>query len=246
MRKWALVVFMAAVAVTASAKDPATLTLPRGARIGVVNLMDAELTHYHTSKVLAQSFMKTIRVGWRVDAMLSEAAGYRFTPLGLVAVPLAPSESLQRNRDEFFVAKSVAKGLSRESAREFAELAATEHLDTLLVLAPSVNNSAQGGDATRRGLPDYLRGWGFISSDGPTRPSLFNMTQLLLVVVKDGSASLQAREWGGAYTEEWADFVPPSDLKQIPAADLDKLQPAFARMLARQVGRALDSVTVSP
>jgi hypothetical protein len=230
----------------ALAKDPSQLLLHKGARVGVVNMMDAEVTHFHTSKVLAQSFFKTQLVNWQVDSMLSDAVTQRLTQLELVPVAMGASDTLMRNRDDSFVNNSVAKGLPRELAREFARLAAPERLDALIVLAPGLNNSSQAGGAARRGLPDYLRGWGFITGDTSEKPSLFNMTQVLLIGIAPDGASLSAREWGGAYTDEWSDYVPPENPKQIPLEQLDRLQPPFGRLLARQANRVMDWITVVP
>jgi hypothetical protein len=230
----------------ALAKDPSQLLLHKGARVGVVNMMDAEVTHFHTSKVLAQSFFKTQLVNWQVDSMLGDAVTQRLTQLELVPVAMGASDSLMRNRDDFFVNNSVAKGLPREVAREFSRLAAPERLDALIVLAPGLNNSSQAGGAVRRGLPDYLRGWGFITGDTNEKPALFNMTQVLLIGIAPDGAALSAREWGGAYTDEWSDYVPPDNPKQIPLEQLDRLQPPFGRLLARQASRVMDWITVVP
>ncbi len=230
----------------ALARDPTQLIIHKGARVGVVNMMDPEVTHFHTSKVLEQSFMKTHPVGWQVDSMLSDAVGQRLTKLELVAVPMGPSDALMRNRDEYFVNNSVAKGLPREISREFAQLASTEHLDALIVLAPGLNNSSQAGGAVRRGLPDYLRGWGFVTGDSAEKPSLFNMTQVLLISTTAEGTMLNAREWGGAYADEWTDYAPPPNPKQMPPEQLDRLQPLFGRLLARQADRVMDWITVAP
>jgi hypothetical protein len=228
------------------AKDPTPLLLQKGARVGVVNLMDAEITHFHTGKVLAQSFLKTHLVNWQVDSMLSDAVVPKLTGMGLLPVVMGASDALLRNRDDFFVNNSVAKGLPREAAREFAALAASDHLDALIVLAPGLNNSSQAGPAVRRGLPDYLRGWGFVTADTGEKPSLFNMTQVLLIEAGSDGATLRAREWGGAYVEDWADYVAPADLKQFSLEQLDHLQPLFGRILGRQSSRLMDWITVSP
>jgi hypothetical protein len=230
----------------ALAKDPTQLLLHKGARVGVVNMMDAEVTHFHTSKVLAQSFFKTHLVNWQLDSMLSDAVTQRLTQLELVPVAMGANDALMRNRDEFFVNNSVAKGLPREASRQFAQLAAAEHLDALIVLAPGLNNSSQAGSAVRRGLPDYLRGWGFVTSDTNEKPALFNMTQVLLISTTPDNATLNAREWGGGYADEWADYQAPANPKQIPLEQLDKLQPLFGRILARQSNRLMDWVTVAP
>jgi|KBSSwiStaDraftv2_1062776.scaffolds.fasta_scaffold02486_2 hypothetical protein len=230
----------------ALAKDPTQLLLHKGARVGVVNMMDPEVTHFHASKVLAQSFFKTQPVNWQVDSMLSDAATQRLTQLELVPVAMGASDALMRNRDDFFVNNSVAKKLPREAAKEFAQLAASERLDALIVLAPALNNSSQAGGAVRRNLPDYLRGWGFVTGDTDEKPALFNMTQVLLIGIEPDGAALSAREWGGGYTDEWSEYVPPDNPKQLPLDLLDRLQPHFGRILARQTGRVMDWITVAP
>lgn len=229
-----------------AAKDPTQLIIHKGARVGVINMMDPEVTHFHTSKVLEQSFLKTQPVGWQVESMLGDAVNQRLTKLELVPVPMGASDALMRNRDQYFVNNSVAKGLPREISREFAQLAATEHLDALIVLAPGLNNSSQAGSAVRRALPDYLRGWGFVTSDTPEKPSLFNMTQVLLISLTPEGTVMNAREWGGSYADEWVDYAPPENPKQIPQEQLDHLQPLFSRLLARQADRVLNWITVAP
>lgn len=237
---------LVAFSLTASAKDPTQLLLHKGARVGIVNMMDAEITHFHTGKVLAQSFLKTQPVAWQVESMLNDAVTPRLTQLELVPIPMGASDSLMRNRDEYFVNNSVAKGLPREVARQFVQLAASERLDALIVLAPGLNNSSQASGAARRGLPDYLRGWGFVTDDATPKPALFNMSQVLVIGISPDGALMNAREWGGGYADEWPDYVPPENPKLIPPEQLDKLQPLFGRILGRQAGRAMDYITVSP
>jgi hypothetical protein len=160
---------------------------------------------------------------------------------------LGASDALLRNRDEDFVNNSVAKGLPKDLAKQFAQLAAAERLDALIVLAPGLNNSSQAaGGPYRKDLPDYLRGWGFVTDSKGGKPVLFNLTQVLLVAITPEAAKLQAREWGGGYTDEWADYVAPPDPKRPPLDLLDKMQPLFARMLIKQGGRVVDWITVTP
>jgi hypothetical protein len=229
------------------AKDPTQLLLHKGARVGIVNIMDAEVTHFHTSKNLSESFFKTHLLNWNVDSMLADAVSQRLTQLELVAVPLGASDALLHDRDQNFVNNSVAKGLPKEVARQFAQLAASERLEALIVLAPALNNSSQAaGGAYRKDLPDYLRGWGYVTGDPNAKPVLFNFTQVLLIGITPDGARLQAREWGGGYTDQWADYVAPPDPKRPPLDVLDKVQPFFGRILQRQAGRVTDWMTVTP
>ncbi|MBV8804762.1 MAG: hypothetical protein JO042_06935 [Sinobacteraceae bacterium] len=241
-----LLVAISWAAPTALAKDPTQLMLRKGARVGIINLMDAEVTQFHASKVLAQSFLKTHPVKWQVDSMLSDAVTQRLTQLELVPVAVGPSDTLMLSRDELFVNNSVAKGLPREASKDFGDLAAANRLDAMIVLAPGLNNSAQAGNLLRKALPDYLRGWGFVTSDTNDKPSLFNMTQVLLIGTGPKGCVLDAREWGGAYAEDWTDYVAPENPKQMPPEQLDHLQPVFSKILAQQTGRLMEWITVSP
>src|SRR5271154_1970728 len=100
----------------AVAKDPTQLLLHKGARVGIVSMMDAEITHLHTGKVLAESYYKTQLTNWQVDSMLTEDVSPHLTQLELVPVAMGASDGLMRNRDDYFVNNSVAKGLPRDVA----------------------------------------------------------------------------------------------------------------------------------
>jgi hypothetical protein len=241
------VVFAAWLLMTCSlsvGKDLGPLALQKGARVGIVNLLDPEVTYFHNAKELTQRVLKTFVVNWQVDSMVSDAVAPRLNQLGLVAVPLAPSDAILHSRTDTFVNNSVAKGLPREAAKSFAELAAAGQVAALIVLAPGLNNSSQAGGLLRRDLPDYLRGWGYVTADAAGKPSIFNMTQLLLIAITADGATLQAREWGGGFADEWPDYSAPADPKLIPAAELDKLQPLFLQLLIRQAAPLLDRITV--
>ena len=225
--------------------EPA-LTLTKGARIGVVSLLDPEVTHYHASKTIQDSFLKTHPVQWAVDAMFLDAVKQRITQMGLEAVAVAPSQRLERGRHDFFIDGSVSGGLSRELADEFTQMAAAEHVDAFVVLVPGVNDYEHVGSVRRKDMPDYLRGWGFVTkAEEPTaKPAVFNMTQVLLVSGTGGTALLREREFGGADTDSWATYTPPADLKEMPDAELDTLKPIFSRLVGRQSDRVFDKVYV--
>lgn len=233
--------------VAAAAKESApALTLSKGARIGVVNLLDPEVRHYHASNTIQDSFLKTLTVQWAVDAMFLDAVKQQLTQMGLDVVAVNPSEGLVRGRQEFFVDGSVSRGLSVPCADEFTHMAAAEHVDAFVVLVPGLNDSAHAGSSRRKDLPDYLRGWGFITkAEQPAaQPAVFNMTQVLLVSGTGGTALLRAREWGGTYTDTWSAYTPPSDLKNIPDTTLDTLKPIFSGLIGRQASRIFDQIYV--
>jgi hypothetical protein len=185
-------------------------------------------------------------VQWAVDALFLDAVKERITQMGLEAVAVTPSPGLVRGRQEFFVDNSVSKGLSESCAEEFTCMAAADHVDAFVVLVPAVNDSAHAGRARQKDLPDYLRGWGFITrgEQPAAQPAVFNMTQVLLVSGTGGTALLRGREWGGTYADNWSTYTPPADLKDMPATTLDTLKPIFSGLIARQSSRVLDQIYV--
>src|SRR5262245_15486564 len=74
----------------AAAKPPAPLQLPAGARVGVLNLLDPDVTHFHASRQIENSFLKTYTMDWSIDAMLLAAVQDRLTQLGLTPVAIGP------------------------------------------------------------------------------------------------------------------------------------------------------------
>ena len=223
------------------AKEPLTLQLPAGARVGVVNLLDAEVTHYHAARLLQDSFLKTHPVKWPVAAMLLGAVSGELTQLGLAPVPLAAGAELSRARESCFLNAELAKGLRKECAGPFARLAAAAHVDAIIVLGPGRNDSAHAAATRHRELPEYLRGWCFVSGEGgagaDVAPALLAFTELLLIAAGPAGMQIFDREWGGD-GHSWTGYQPPADLKAIPAQQLDQLQPLFGALLQQQ-GEAL-------
>ena len=213
------------------------LNLPRGARVGIVNLLDPEVTHYHIARALQDEFMKTHFVYWQVDSMLTEALRDGLAHKGLVPVPLVVDAALIRNLQDCLLHANLAKDLPKKCAAPFGEMATSRGVDAFIVLAPGLNNSDHAAHIRRKDLPEDLRGWGFVTDDSQAQanPSLFNFTELLVIGMAADGPSLRGREWGGSYTHEWTDFGLPPNLKAIPRQQMDRLQPLFSALLADQV-----------
>src|SRR6266513_1045621 len=88
-----------------AAPKAANLQLIAGAHVAVVSLLDPEVTHFHASRHLQNSFLKTYTLEWSVSAMLMEAVRERLTQMGLVPVAAVATEALRRARE------GVAEGL---------------------------------------------------------------------------------------------------------------------------------------
>jgi hypothetical protein len=227
-----------------AARAPATLALPAGARIGIVSLLDPEVTHFHASRQIENSFLKTYTVSWPVSAMLLAAVKDRLSQLGLTAVPLAASDALRHARENCFLDAALAKGLPKECGPLYAQFAAGQALSAIIVLGPGHNDSAHAGSTRHRDLPEYLRGWCFVTGGPEPLPVLLDMTELLLVGVSGSQAQLVARAWGGD-GKSWTGYQAPPDLKAFSEPQLDQLQPLFGAMLKHQADSALAPLQVA-
>jgi hypothetical protein len=232
-----------------AARAPGPLQLPGSARVGVVNLLDAEVTHFHHAPQLQDSFLKTHPVNWSVGAMLLSAVTDGLTRRGLIPVALAADESLRRLRETCFLTATLAKGLPKECVAPFAQLAASDHVAAIIVLGPGVNDSAHAGATRHRELPEYLRGWCVVSGEGDSAAApvlLINLTELLLIGIDPKGATLAAREWGGGVAQSWSGYAPGTDLKALPDAQLNQLQPLFSALLTQQAQLLLEHTAVAP
>ncbi|MBV9619459.1 MAG: hypothetical protein JO341_00400 [Gammaproteobacteria bacterium] len=223
----------------AAGRAPEPVALGAGARVGIISLLDAEVTHVHAARQVQDSFLKTYRVGWAVSVMLTQAASPLLEQRHLAAVPLEADAALRRLRASCLVAANPAKALPKECALGFAQFMSAQHLDALLILGPAPNDGAHG--PRRKDLPEYLRGWCAVTgaSAGPAA-ALLNLTELLLVAVGPPGAVVVGHQWGGAgEAAQWGGFAPGTDLHALGERQLDPLQPRFAEMLRQQAGAVL-------
>jgi len=230
------------------ARDATPLVLARGARLGVIALLDAEVTHYHAAKAIKDTTLHTEQVNWSVPTMLMEAIRDRAAQMGLVIVPLGVTDELDRARESCFLNGNFNKGLPKDCVAAFEHLGTADHVDAVIALAPGLNNSTHATGSTRhKEMPEYVRGWTVETGDTDSpdgKPMLINMTELLLVAPSAEGPVLRGREWGGNYTLEWSNYVAPADPKELPPQSFAQLQPLFAAILGRQAGRLMDLIQI--
>jgi hypothetical protein len=126
----------------------------------------------------------------------------------------------------------------------YAQLAASQDVSALIVLGPGRNDSAHADGARHKELPEYLRGWCFVTGGPDPLPVLLDMTELLLIGVSASQAQLIGRAWGGD-GKTWTGYRPPPDLKAFSEQQLDQLQPLYAAMLKQQADIALAPLQIA-
>jgi hypothetical protein len=231
------------------AREVSPLVLSKGARVGVLSVLYPEVTHYHSGKSLRDGALKTETVDWSVSGMFMDALKDRATQMGWVLVPLQVTNELDDAREACFLNGNFSKSLPKSCVPPFEHLVESDRVQAIFVLAPGLNTATHAGSARRKELPETMRGWGFGTGEAAApdgKPSLFNMTEMLVVAPSPEGPQLRAREWGGNYTLEWTSFSPPPDIKAIPLQQYSQLQPFFEAILSRQSARLLEQVDTGP
>jgi len=231
----------------AVAKDKTPPSLPKGTQIAVVNLLDAEIMHYHAARQTLNSYVKIQAVNWNVDEMLMTALQAQPATSDLTLTPVAPSDTLLRARESCFVNAPLAKGLPKNCSAGLVELASSANVSYLIVMAPGLNNADHSDGGPRLDTSSMLRGWGFVThefSGAKDKPNLFCEVEMMLIAVTPEGAALRVREWGGSYNYQWQTYTVPPDPKVFPPEQLEQLQPLFATILGRQAKDFVEQVHI--
>lgn len=243
----AIMAVVLCVSGTAWAKDHSP-GVPKGAQVGLVNLLSGEIMHYHAATDPQDSFVKVVPVDWPIADMLAETVKGPLEQLGLVPTALPAGEKLTRVREKCFVDSAPVKELGGACGTALEETAAAGGVSYLIVLAPGLNNYDHAGRARNDSVPETLRGWGLRSRDtgAKDKPTAMNEVELVFLDVHAGKATVRARQWGGVYSARLDNYTLPSDPRQLGDEDLEKLRSTYLAMLARQAQVMLEQVTVVP
>jgi hypothetical protein len=230
----------------AFAKDKAPFSLPKGTHVGVINLLDPEIMHYHAGKKIVDSFVKVQPVNWNVDDMLITALRAQPASADLTLTPLPPTDALIRSRESCFVNAPIVKGLPKNCSAPLVELAKDANVSYLIVMAPGLNNSAHA-DSNRLDISEMLRGWGIVTHEfagTKDKPNLFCEVEMLLIGIAPEGAAIRVREWGGSYNYQWAAYTVPADPKLFPPEQLEQLQPLFTAIVEKQAKEFMGQVHI--
>jgi hypothetical protein len=233
----------------AVSKEKPPLILAQGTEVGVVNLLNGEVMHYHAATNSNDTFLKIQRVGWSADDMLLEALQPPAAEMGLTLKRSPPVDALEHSRESCFVDAALANGLPKSCSAPLSEQAASAGVHYLIVMAPGLNDANHAGKLRMENVSAMMRGWGFQTSEragAKDQPNLFNEVELLLISVDADGVALRARQWGGRYFMQWQTYTMPEDLHRIPSEQLDQLQPLYATMLSKQAKELLGQVHVGP
>lgn len=214
-------------------------TVPAGARVGVIDLVTNEVTHYHVGKSEVTNFLRTYRAKWSPADIIDDPLMTALTGAGFQPVAVAASEALVKDRESWLIKSPTSNKLPRGAMKELGRILTEQNLGALVIAAPGANSEPAFDSRNRMNrLPTATQGFGFSTSDetdGITKPLAFDFTQMVVVVKTGDGPELVVRDWGGVRLYDWPGFDPGPNVKALGDDQLAPLQPLFTDIVKRRI-----------
>lgn len=227
------------VCLCASAWGADPPTIPAGARVGILDMVTSDVTHFHIGRAELSNFMRTYRGNWAPADIIDDPLISALTAAGYQPVAVAATDKLREERQSWIVEKPRSSRLPRGCMKELGRIMRQQNLGALIVVAAGANSEPEyvEGDRYSR-LPGTVQGLGFSTSDEPigsTKAGVFDFTQFIVVAREDDDQELLLRDWGGNRVYDWPDFAPGEDLKAITDEQIAQLRPVFTDALKNRI-----------
>lgn len=214
-------------------------TIPAGGRVGIIDMVSNDVTHFHIGRTEVNNFMRTYRGGWVAADLIDDPLIAALNDAGFQPVAIAPSDTLRKERQSWIVEKPRSERLPRGCMKELGRIMTEQNFVALVVVAAGANSEPEFVDGDRYSrLPGTMQGFGFSTSDmpiGTTKAGIFDFTQVI-VVAKDGDGqALVLRDWGGNRVYDWPGFDPGPNLKALSNEQIDQLRPVFADTMKKRI-----------
>src|SRR5689334_17320321 len=88
-------------------------TIPAGARIGIIDVVTNDITHFHIGRGETSSFMHTYRGDWAAADLIDDPLVSSLTAAGFDPKVIAPSPELRSERQDWIIDSPRANKLPR-------------------------------------------------------------------------------------------------------------------------------------
>lgn len=219
------------------ASPPATI--PAGGRVGIIDMMNNDIVHFHIGRAETNSFMRTYRGNWVPADLIDDPLIAALNTAGFQPVAVAPSEALRQDRQSWIIDKPRQEKLPRGCMKELGRIMTEQNIAGLIIIAPGANSDPEYVDGDRFSkLPHTLQGFGFSTSDvpiGSMKTGVFDFTQFVVVANTSDGPEFLMRDWGGNRVYDWASFDPGANPKSLPAEQIAQLRPLFADAMKKRI-----------
>jgi hypothetical protein len=219
-------------------------TFQEGTRVGIVNSLESYLTHRHITIDRVGSFTKQINVNWDLPAFLNaKLTDILKTDKRFVVVVNQSSQiqsQLKQLSNQVYSA-AIEKRIS-QSLASFIENTANAHdLDVIITVS-----SFEGKSPWKIGNnPILLQGYGLLTRKsvlgiiGINKNWVHPYAQILVTVFKTQPISVFGAGRPKMAKGNMENFNWPTDIKNMPPAELDKLRPVIMQYADQAVKNAL-------
>lgn len=213
----------------------APATIRAGGRIGIIDVVTNDVTHYHAGRSDMTNFMRTYRGDWSAQDLIDVPLMNSLAAAGFEPVAVAPSDELRKERQSWIIQNPQANKLPRGCMKELGRIMMELNLAALIIVAPGANSDPE---FVWTRLPKTVQGIGLFTSDEPngvTKGVLFDFTQMVIVANTDEGPALMLRDWGADRVYDWPGFDPAGNLKVLTNGQVGSIRPVITDALKTRI-----------
>ena len=208
-----------------------------GTRVGIINQLEDYAIHQNFSEARIRNFTKTIKVGWNipgymqdeVSRALSREGRYTIVP---IAVENPPGQIIDR--------VSGPGAVIPEAAAFLESVAARNSVDVLVVI-----KSFKGPTGIKLAKHSFvLRGYGLFTRQFLFFDRAYAYANLTVIVFKTNPLTYIGSGQSTIDTDPLENFELSGNLKNIPPAEMDKLEPIIKKYARQAVKKALNAANL--
>ena len=213
----------------------APATIKPGGRVGIIELVTNDVTHFHVGRSEVTNYMRTYRGNWGAADLIDVPLMNALADAGFQPVAVEASEELRAEKQSWIIQKPQANKLSRACLKELGRIMVDVKLAGLIVVAPGANSDP---DFMWSRLPKTLQGFGLMTSDEPngvTKATVFDFTQFAVVANTADGAELVLRDWGANLPYDWPAFDSGVNLKALTNGQLAQIRVVLEDALKKRI-----------
>ena len=230
------------------------MALPAGSRVGIVNLLSADLTYYFIGVTIFQNKLTTFPVDWNIPGYFDSLLQKGLADRGFVPVVIEPSAFLRSHRTDLYASSGwfTTDEVDRVVPDEIEAWKREYGLAAVIVVSTEADKTFKIGSgfwsARYATFPDQLVDWGVIVKNpliGKPIPYIYNASAPILVDLTGVEAKTYHIERGSSELIEWKEAVMPDDASGLTSTELAAARPLLEQAIDRQIGRLLQLLSPS-
>ncbi len=234
-----LLLAVMALAGCAATQPPPRFDFPAGTRVGIINQLEPYATHQNFSEARIRNFIKPVQVDWNLPGYMQDQAARRLQgdPRYKV-IPVSVENPISKIIDRV----SGPGAVIPEAAALLESIAVRHKLDVIIVIKSFKGPSRLKLDKHRF----ILQGYGLFTRQFLFFNRAFAYANLAVIVFKTSPLKYIGSGEPTIDADPLENIELSGDLKNIPPAEMDKLEPIINKYARQAVDRALKAANLVP